>query len=275
MVSSLDDVEYLARSSHRVAVLTAISERPRTRAELCEVTGASASTISRTLRALEERRWIARTGHHYEATPLGAYVSEGVADLLERLETERKLRDVWDWLPVDDADVPIEELADAVVTPATVEDPYRPVSRFVSLLEEADTFRFVGFELGLLEPCKDELCGRIIDGMDATVIDPPSVATYIRSSYPDLSTRTLESGNLTVLLHDDPPSYGLSLFDRRVGLCIYMPETGTLRSLIDTDAPAVRSWAEWTFERHRHEARPLALEAGAEPEADSGSGSEP
>ncbi|MFC7214058.1 helix-turn-helix transcriptional regulator [Saliphagus sp. GCM10025334] len=264
MVSALEDVEYLARSSHRVTVLTSLTEEPKTRAELRETTGASTSTISRTLRALEERRWVVRNGHCYEATPLGTYVAAGVTDLLERLETEQNFRDIWERLPVGEVDGGLEEFADAAVTPATVEDPYRPVSRFLALLGESDTFRFVGFELGLIEPCIDELCRQIIDGLEATIIDLPGVANYIRSTYPDRSTRTLRSGNLTALLHDDPPPHGLSLFDERVGLCVYAPNTGSLEAMVDTDSMAVRTWAEQTFERYRQGARPLALEAETE-----------
>ncbi|USZ70939.1 helix-turn-helix transcriptional regulator [Natronosalvus halobius] len=264
MGSALEDVEYLARSSHRVTVLASLSEAPRTRAELQESTGASASTISRTLRTLEQRRWAVRNGHCYEATPLGAYVATGVTDLLERLEAERNLRDIWDRLPVGEIDGGLEEFADAVVTPATVEDPYGPVSRFLALVEESDTFRFVGFELGLIEPCMDDLCRQITDGLKATIIDLPNVANYIRSTYPDLSTRTLRSGNLTALLHDDPPPNGLSLFDDRVGLCVYAPDTGTLQAMVDTDSLAVRTWAEQTFDQYRQAARPLALEAETE-----------
>ncbi|WP_306058333.1 helix-turn-helix transcriptional regulator [Natronococcus wangiae] len=258
--TAIDDVAYLTRSEHRIAVLEALAERPRSRADLRELTGVSSSTIGRTLREFEERRWIRRNGHRYETTQLGAFVASGMVELLERFETERRLRDVWRLLPAEVRNLRLETLADAVVTAAAVDDPYRPVNRFVSLLRETEQFRFVGFDLALLEPCRTELCRRIVDGMRTEIIDPPSVARYIRSTYPELSAETLESGNLTVLLHDDLLDYGICLFDDRVGICGYNPDSGTVRVMIDTDAPAVREWAESVYESYRREARPLALE---------------
>lgn len=46
------------------------------------------------LRAFEERNWIRRDEQYYEATQLGAYVAAGTWELIERIETEQKLRDV-------------------------------------------------------------------------------------------------------------------------------------------------------------------------------------
>jgi predicted transcriptional regulator len=257
--NAVDDVAYLTRSEHRVLVLEALAEQPRSRAEIRELSGVSSSTVSRTLREFEARRWIVRNGPRYEATQLGAFVAAGMRSLLDRLETERRLRDVWHWFPDSVQELHPELLADAVVTVAAVDDPYRPVNRFVTLLRGTDRFRFVGFDLGLLEPCRDELCERIIEGMVTEIIDPPAVARYIRTTYPEQSERTLESGNLTVLLHEGLPTYGLSLFDDRVGICGCYPGSGTVRVFIDTDSPAVRKWAESTYESYRREARPLAL----------------
>ncbi|MFP9192423.1 helix-turn-helix transcriptional regulator [Natronosalvus vescus] len=257
----LAEIEYLSRSPHRAPMLTALAEQPRDRRDLQSVTGASASTVSRTLRAFEKRRWIARNGHRYETTQLGSFVAVGLQALIDRFETERTLREIWDWLPDDVAALPLEGIAEATVTMATVDDPYRPVTRFRTLLEETETFRFVGFELALLEPCKDELCQRIIDGVEAVIIDPPSVVRYIRSTYPDLSTRTLDSGNLTVLVLDEQPPFGLCLFDGCVSVTIYSPETGAVRALIDTDESGVREWAESTFDEYRAAAKPMSVEA--------------
>nr|WP_293029500.1 MarR family transcriptional regulator [Natronococcus sp.] len=261
---AIDDVAYLTRSHHRTAALAALADRPRTRAELRELTGVSQSTIGRTLRAFENRGWIARTDHRYETTQLGAFVASGMRELLDRIETERKLRETWSWFPAEIRGLPLESFSEAVVTVPDVDDPYRPVNRFASLLRETDRFRFVGFELALLEPCRDELCGRVVDGMATEIIDPPSVVSYIRTTYPEQSERTLASGNLTVLIHEEPPEYGLSIFENRVGICGYHPDSGTVRAFVDTDDPTIRKWAVSTYDEYRREARPLAVETPAE-----------
>ena len=260
----LDDVEFLARSDHRVTVLTALARRPQSRADLQTMTAASTSTIGRTLREFEERQWISKDGHQFEATQLGAFVAAGIKELIDRLETEQALRDVWQWLPTEASGFTIEMASKAVVTDAKADDPYGPVNRFVSLLRKTNRFRFVGYDVALLEPCKDELRRQILEGMRTEIIDPPSVAKYILSTYKEHCSETLESGNLTVRLHENLPSYGLSLFDDRIAISGYNADSGTVQVLLDTDAPEAREWAELTYEFYRHEARPLAPELTVE-----------
>ena len=262
--SSIDDIAYLVRSEHRVSTLAALTVRPRSRSELWEMAGVSSSTMRRTLTEFEKRHWIRRNGYQYEVTQMGGFIASAVTELIERVETERRLRDVWHWLPGEESGFTVEMCSDAVVTVAEADDPYRPVNRFVSLLRETDRFRFVGFDIALLEPCRDELSRRIVDGMRTEIIDPPSVARYILSTYPEHCSEPLESGNLTVRLHDDLPPYGVSIFADRVGISGYDSDSGTVRVLVDTDAPEVREWAEATYESYRREARPLALEPAAE-----------
>lgn len=258
--SPLNDVEYLARSDHRVTALSALARRPQSRSDLLAVTGVSQSTIGRTLRAFEDRRWIRRNGRHYEATQLGAFVTAGMEELIDRLETEQALRDIWHWLPTETSGFTVEMWSDAVVTTAESDDPYRPVNRLRSLLRETDRFRFVGFDLALLEPCMDELCQRIVDGMETEIIDPPNVVEYIRSTHPERSVEALESGNLTVRVHDDLPPYGVGIFDDRVAISGYDPDSGTVRVMIDTDVPEAREWAESIYGAYRRENPTLALE---------------
>ncbi|SEW31751.1 helix-turn-helix transcriptional regulator [Natrinema salifodinae] len=262
--SPLDDIEFLARSEHRVVTLAALARRPQTRADLVSMTGVSQSTIGRTLRAFDERHWINREGRYYEATQLGAFVAAGVQELIDRLETEHHLRDVWQWLPSETSGFTVEMMADAVVTVAESDDPYGPVNRFKSLLRETNRFRFIGFDLALLEPCIDDLRQRIIDGMHAEVIDPPSVVDHIRSTHPEQFAEALESGNLTVWMYDDLPPYGVGLFDDRTVISGYDPTNGTVRALIDTDAPAAREWAESVYETYQREVPTIAIETDRE-----------
>lgn len=52
--SPIDDIAYLTRSEHRTPTLVALTERPRSRSELCELAGVSSSTIRRTLDEFED-----------------------------------------------------------------------------------------------------------------------------------------------------------------------------------------------------------------------------
>lgn len=262
--SPLDDIEFIARADHRAIALEALAQGPETRADLRDIADVSQSTIGRTLREFEERQWIKRDGKYYEATQLGTFVAEGMREFIDRLETEHQLRDVWEWLPDESTGFTVEMCADAVVTVADADDPYRPVHRFIDLLQETDQFRFAGFDVAFLEPSKDELCQQIMDGMRTEMINPPRVARYIRSTHPELFSETLESGNLTIRLHEGLPDYGVCLFDDRVAISGYDPDSVMVRVLVDTDDSEARAWAESMYMSYRRETPTIAIETTAE-----------
>lgn len=255
--SPIGDVAYLARSPHRVPALVALTEGPRSRAELCELTDVSSSTVRRTLREFEARTWVRTDGGEYTATRLGEAVASGMEALLERVETVRELRDVWDTLPDEVGVFAFETGGTTTVTVAEYDAPYRPVNRVASLFSGADHVRFVGVDIGLYEPCNEAFRREVLDGMAAERIDSPSVARYMCETYPERCAELHERGSLTVLVHDDLPPYGLTLVDDRVAISGYDPDRGSVTAVVDTDAPAARAWAESVYAAYRADARPF------------------
>ncbi|WP_049900266.1 helix-turn-helix transcriptional regulator [Halococcus agarilyticus] len=250
----LDEVEFLVRSEHRVAVLDALAERPHSRADLRVLTGASSSTIGRMLSEFEDRCWIERIEHRYEATPLGAFVAEGLMTLLERMETEQTLRDVWQWLPTEEIGFDVESFTDAVVTVPEFGSPHRTANRFVELVEETETIR--GFTPTTVKSDMNVLFRNAIDGMETELMWPSDLTETVLTLHPEQVPAAIESGNLTVLTNDDLPC-ACAIFDDRIGLAGYDRETGVMRATIDTDAPEARRWAEALYESYRRDARPL------------------
>ena len=253
----LDDIAYLARSEHRVPTLVALTERPRSRSELCELTGVSSSTIRRTVGEFEDRIWVRKKGYQYVATRLGEAIASGMEDLLERVEIERKLRDVWHWIPDEVSEFPIETWSSMNVTVAEPDSPYRPVNRFKAILRKTDTLRFLRPEVALMEPCMDILLQLIDQEADITLVDRPNCHTYFLSTYPERSKEMLKQDNFTVLEHDDLPSYGTGLLDDRVTISYYEQDGGTVQAVIDTDEPAVREWAQSLYDAYTSDARPV------------------
>lgn len=252
--SLVADIGYLTRSEHRVPTLVALTERPRSRSELCESAGVSSSTMRRTLAEFDDRVWIRKNGYQYVATRLGEAIAAGMEDLIERVETERKLRYVWHWLPDVIREFPFERWSELTITVAEPDAPYRPVGRFESLLRETTTLRFLRPEVALMDPCFDVLYQLIGEGIDMTLIDRPECHKYFLSRYPDRSSEMVQQDNFTVLEHDDLPPYGIGLLDECVTISYYEPGSGTVQAVIDTDAPAIREWAKSIYETHRSSA---------------------
>lgn len=258
MDAAVGEIEFLARSAHHVEILYAVAERPHRRDELQELTGASSANLGRVLRGFEKRNWIVRDDHGYEATPLGEFVVSGFRGLHERMKTERKLRDVWQWLPTEVIGFDIELFADAVVTIPEFGAPHRTASRFAELVEETETIR--GFTPTTIISDMEVLFRNTINGMETELLWPSDLTETVLTSHPEQARKAIESGNLTILTNDDLPC-ACAIFDDRVGLAGYDRETGIMRVAIDTDAPEARRWAEALYESYRRDARPLDLEA--------------
>lgn len=259
MTSTLEDISFLTRSEHRVGALVAMAARPRSRSELGEVTGASSSTVRRTLRDFEERHWIRREGYHYETTELGTFIANAMSDLLERFETEQQLREVWKWLPEMMSGFRLDMCIDAEVTVATPDDPYNPVSQFTGLLSGTDHLQFVNFDVSVLEPSRATLCTRIVDGMSAELIVPPRVVRYIRTTYPEEFEAPLSTGNLSVRVHESFPSYGVAVLDERVAIVCYDEESTMVRVVIDSRGEDIVEWAESVYDRYYRQTPTLAI----------------
>jgi hypothetical protein len=69
--ASLEDIEFLSRSPHRVRALRTLRAGPADRDDLRAATEASKATVSRLLNEFEDRNWVVRDGHEYELTDPG------------------------------------------------------------------------------------------------------------------------------------------------------------------------------------------------------------
>jgi hypothetical protein len=178
-------------------------------------------------------------------------------DLIEQVETERKLRDVWHWLPDEFSEFSHQTWSELVVTVAEPDSPYGPVNRFKSLLEQTTTVRFLRPEVALMDPCFDVLLHLVSTAVDITLVDRPNCHRYFLSTYPVHSSQMLQQDNFTVLEHDELPSYGTGLLDDRAVISCYEQDSGTVKAVIDTDAPVVCEWAQSVYERYKADARPV------------------
>lgn len=259
MDPSLDEIEFLARSDHRVGVLEELTFGPRDRRDLRTSTGASASTVGRILSDFGERRWIERTGPTYELTALGEFVAERFLGLREAMETERKLRDVWRWLPREMEGFDVALFADAVVSRPGPGYPYEPIERLGVLVEGTERLR--GFDSIVQKSIHNEtVCRAVLDGMELEYVYSPGALSGTVAWNPGLVAEAAACENCTVYVHDALPDgdrCGLGIVDDRVGICCHDPTTGALTAILDTDAPEAREWAIATFERVRAEAEPL------------------
>jgi predicted transcriptional regulator len=258
MTSSLEDVEFLARSEHRVTVLDTLADGRHTRSDLRAITGASSSTISRLLREFENRHWIRREGHWFEATPLGAFVAEGLMTLLKRMETERTLREVMRWFPAEDVDFDVIPcLSDAEVVFSTESDPMAPIRRAGEQVRAGTRLRFLTTQVTVsyLNSVRET-----VDRNDMTVegvVTPGVYDTLVNDAAIADVYRDLQDSDSVALFISEEIQHILQIIDDDVGVGL-VDETKTPQGLICSDDCRFHGWALSTFETHREEAVPVS-----------------
>jgi len=259
MTAGIDNIQFLAASAHRVGVLEALRDGPTDRRELCAATGASSSTVGRVLAAFEERRWLVRDGPTYDLTTLGEYVADRFLTLRTAMEIEEKLRDVWQWLPVEMPGFSVDLFADAVVSYPGPGYPYEPVERLSHLIESTSSMR--GFDNIVYKSSNLETaCEAVLEGMTFEYVFTPEALEGTFAWNPNRIVEVAACENATILVHDHLPDgdrCGLGIVDDRAGICCHDAETGALVAIVDTDAPEAREWATSVFEAIRTEATPV------------------
>ncbi len=257
MESALSEIEFLALSSNRVAVLEALSAEPHTRGELAEATDASQPTLGRVLRDFEERRWVARTGDGYEATATGRLVAGGLTDLLAIMETEAKLRPVMEWLPTDAMAFDLKRLRDATITVPSRTRPSAPLQRALAMLRDADRVRICShaFNEQSLEVIREQVTEgtQTFEGVfSREAIDALAGDAALRRRLRKL----VASPNATIRVSTDGIPIAITIGDDRVHLMLRDDE-GVLQAAIDTDDPEVVSWARSLHADHWEASEPL------------------
>lgn len=248
MVSSIEDVVFLARSEHRVDALRRLREGPCDRDDLRRATGASRATVTRLGNEFEARDWVVRDGRRYTLTDLGSFVADEFLRLVDRMETERTLRDVWEWFPSDVSGCAPSLFVDASISMPESHSPYHPLPRFVDQVESADTM--CGFSERSLKPGSYEvILKNTAEGMEAELIFPRAVIDEMLEATADsLIEAAVESSRLDILERDDlPTDTGFALFDDRLALYC-RDDNGVTKVGVDTDSPEAVDWAESVYE---------------------------
>jgi predicted transcriptional regulator len=260
MASPIEEIEFLARSEHRVVALRTLHDGPRDRDDLQTSTDASKATIARLVNEFEDRNWVVRDGHEYALTDPGEFVAEEFLRLVDRMETEVELRDVWQWFPTEYPGCTMSLFAEANIWKLGSESPYDPISRFVELYESAHTVRAISDhhpKPGYFEMFSKGLAA----GMEHHGINSPALmeqilkGIYEVTGTPEVIREAVESGRFTRLAHDSIPTNDtILIFDDRMAV-VCRDENGVSQAMVDTDAPEAVAWAESVFEDFRSEAR--------------------
>jgi predicted transcriptional regulator len=259
----LDDVGFLARSPHRVAVLRALATGPRARPDLHDGTGIPQPTLGRVLGGFEARNWVERRDRAYALTALGELVVEAFEDLLDTVAAVQRVGDVLVQLPTDDLDVDLRAFADATVTTPEAGGVFAPVDRLTERFFEADHARILvhsappGTQSDHVNRGERfQESDRVVESINsAAALDQarasPETAALVRAGS--------ESGRAVIYEYHDEIPFVLAVTDDAT-LLAPTDDQGVPTALLETDSEPVRVWAEATLDAYRDRARRVTPE---------------
>ncbi len=243
-----DSTETLIKFARRASAFDAFDDQQLTKRELAEALSVSRPTAHRIIESFLDTSVVRQSEQGYGLTRYGELVSDTVLAYRDELRTVTALEPLIESLP-EDIEFDHRLFADAVITDATYDDPFRPMNRFIELFKNATQIK--GFNKSFLEPMYVDVARERIDaGMDSAIIYEPSVLELVLEQYPAIAEDALSSENMRAWVHDDLP-IALSIFEDRIGIGVHTESMGTPVSWIDTDDPEAIAWGEALFERYR------------------------
>lgn len=270
---ALEDVAYLSRSTNRIRILDALTEKPSSRRNLVEVTETSRTTLDRIVNELEQRGWAERTNDgNYVGTPAGTHLMEEVRPFVDSVEAIRRLDETVAWLPADELTIGLHHFSDAEVLRPENDDPSETVDHLFDLFREIAEFRVLAH---LVSPTS--LTRVMRERIAAGELTADCVLTDEHVEYllerPDRRARwrdMIERG-ADVFRVQGPIPCNMLIFDDT----LFIKKSGpgpiedTYGVPIRSENPAVRSWAHDLIDRWRDDATRLDAETFAEEPAAS------
>lgn len=250
----LSDIEYLSRSHNRLKILEHLRCSAMSSTELKHQLGISRTTVRRNLIEMEEKHWIqsSATEDEYRITPPGKFLIEKFNELVK---TGRMASDLGTFLRRFPVDVPSEPdcLRACRITCPESHDPHAPSRRFLELLDQTDTIKWLTPSLSLIHV--QPLIERIATVDSFEIVSRPSTFEHVQSHRPALADTILEADTGQLFVSEETPEYELGFMDDTIVLVAY---DGDMRrhSILEanTERENVVEWAEEQYETYRRAA---------------------
>lgn len=254
---ALDHIAYLSRSTHRVAVLEALTEsipdpgRPRTGYDpraLQDLTGASEATISRILSGFADRGWAERNDDgEYVATAKGQSIAMAFAPSVDAMVTVQRLGDAVTLLPFSELSIGLHHFRDATVREPEGPQPADFGQYLSELLDGASTYRFISYVPG---PPNVEAMPQL----DQVGVFADYIIDYLGGSWDHEYYGEGPEVPIDMYSYDGHMSCNLFIIDELVAIENSQVDGISSGTTIESRNETVREWAIELFERYRKDA---------------------
>lgn len=250
----MDAIQFLANSANAVQVFEALADGPATSRDLVERTEASRSTVMRVLGRGESRGWVYSEGSRYDITELGRTMIDEFVEYRETVRGIQRLGPAIEALPEPARALDFRHLRDADITRRTDDRPFACFDRGLHLIREAETCRWL-VSIAPLEYMRGIRDG--VEGGEVTAggVISSEVAETLRED-PERAEPWHAFAD-RVWVYDGHVPLSLEIVDETVLVWLCPTDRWDGGGLLETDHPAVQSWAESLYEEYRRGAEPL------------------
>lgn len=245
-----DDVQFLANSPARLALLRHLSEGPATPADLAAAHSPSRRSVQRHLTGFAERGWVESSGGTYRLTVTGSLVAEEHAEYVDALDRIDEFAPFFDALDDPEHAPDPAWLSDATLTVADDDDPHAPLHRYVRCVMRVDADRVSMLSPVLSRIFHEAHASLARRGVHTTLVMPAPVVEQARQRNPVEFEAVVGADVLSLYRSPESFRFGLTLAGGRVLLAAY-DEGKRLEALLEADGEAVSAWASALFERYR------------------------
>lgn len=229
------------------------------RRDIQDTLDVSRSTAHRIVNRFEEMDLIVQQNGQYTLTPFGEVVADETERATSTVGVARKLSPLLETLDDSDEDIRLRAFDEATVTSPEPGDPYRPMRRLLSLVEDASRIR--EFASTTPEPAyRSTLFERTNEELRAAVIYPRTVVEQMRTHLEADIERFIDDDGLALRV-GELPGFRLVIADEHVYLGGYNEDSSQLRIVVDTDKLAAVDWARQVFRKRWRNATPYAAYA--------------
>jgi len=206
---------------------------------------------------MEERGCVRETVDGYALTAYGKRLLRNFVEFAERAESIHHLQPFLRRVPPQEFGVDVSHLEDARVTTASANDPYAPLQRQVDIVQTAREFRLCADILG--RNLFEQICSRIADhGCEGElVLTADALETFeSEATFADLYAELTRTERVQIYEFPGTLAYALGIVDDSVQISVE-DDRNHVHALVETDASAVREWAEERYAAYKQRADPV------------------
>jgi predicted transcriptional regulator len=252
-------IQSIYSSRLKIQILLAISQGPKTLAELREVTGSTSQAIIPKIRNLERLSLIESQERGYAITPFGRIIVTKIGDFVMTIGELMQHREFWASHEIEGIPRPflhtIGALFSSEVEFDTTDDMFHVYSHFITVLQQAGYIHAIS---SVMSPTvADILSERIIAGIPVELIVSRSIAeVLLQEPFLNKIQKLKPYPHFKIWIIDEPLNLGLTVTDKHLSLGLNKKISNVYDSSADmfsTD-PTAREWAEQLFNYYRERA---------------------